>query len=100
MADAKPRKFRATARHSAYRQRDDAYTAKVVSPQVLSAFVHANGGGDRALAWVAGRQLGVIDARQLAAIGIRRGGIATRRARGVLTARHRGVYLAGPGPAP
>jgi very-short-patch-repair endonuclease len=62
--------------------------------------VRANGGGDRALAWVAARQLTVITTSQLHAAGLSRDAIATRRARGLLRRRHRGVYFVGAGPAP
>lgn len=54
-----------------------------------------DGGGDRAVAWVADQQLGLITTQQLDAAGVDRGAIAARRARRVLHPVHRGVYVVG-----
>jgi very-short-patch-repair endonuclease len=61
----------------------------------LRHFVHVEGGGDRAVIWVADQQLGLITPRQLATAGLGRGAIACRRARGLLHSWFRGVYLVG-----
>jgi very-short-patch-repair endonuclease len=66
-----------------------------VSAGALRHFVHRNGGGDRAVAWVADRQLGLIRTVQLEAAGVGRGAIAARRERKLLHPQHRGVYLVG-----
>jgi very-short-patch-repair endonuclease len=87
---AAPRRAPSTHQHV---QR--AYVAKEVSISELCHFVHARGGGDRAVAWVAGQQLGVITSRQLTAAGLGRGAIASRRSRGALHPKFRGVYLVG-----
>jgi very-short-patch-repair endonuclease len=57
--------------------------------------LHTSGDGDRAVAWVAERQLGLITTSQLEAAGIGRGAIAARRGRQLLHPVHRGVYLVG-----
>jgi very-short-patch-repair endonuclease len=57
--------------------------------------LHKKGRGDRAVAWVAQQQLGLITTSQLQAAGIDRGAIASRRARRLLHPVHRGVYLLG-----
>lgn len=49
----------------------------------------------RAIAWVAGRQLGLIATWQLQAIGIGHSAIAHRVRRGLLHRLHRGVFLVG-----
>jgi very-short-patch-repair endonuclease len=72
------------------------YVAKVASLQTICAFVRTHGGGDRAVAWVAGRQLGVIDTRQLHAAGLSGDAITTRCARRSMRRLHRGVYAVGP----
>lgn len=53
------------------------------------------GGGDRAVAAIAGRQHGAISTAQLLAAELSHDQIATRVARGWLHRRHRGVYLVG-----
>jgi very-short-patch-repair endonuclease len=63
-------------------------------PQLVGV-VQATGGRDRALAWLAARQLGLATAVQLQAIGIGRAGIAGRLKRGALHRMFRGVYLVG-----
>lgn len=80
---------------SAHKHVERAYVAKEVSISALCHFVQAQGGGDRAVSWVAGQQLGLITPRQLATAGVGRGAIASRRARGVLHPKFRGVYLVG-----
>jgi very-short-patch-repair endonuclease len=77
------------------KQRGAAYVAKLVSRRELWEFVHANGTGDRAAVWVAGRQLGLITTAQLDAAGLGRGRVATRMKRGTLHRIHRTVYLLG-----
>jgi very-short-patch-repair endonuclease len=62
--------------------------------------VHVQGGGDRAVAWVADRQLGLITTHQLHIAGIGRGAIGSRRSRRVLHVMFRGVYLVGHGTPP
>jgi very-short-patch-repair endonuclease len=57
--------------------------------------VQANGGGDRAVAWVADRQLGLITTVQLQMAGVGRGAIASRRGRRTLHRVFRGVFLVG-----
>ncbi len=78
-----------------------AYVAELVSRRELWEFVQANGSGDRAAVWVAGRQLGLITTAQLEAAGVGRGRIATRMKHGTLRRVHRTVYLLGhPVPLP
>jgi very-short-patch-repair endonuclease len=78
-----------------------AYVAEVVTPSELLHFVQAHGGGERAVAWLARRQLGVVTFAQLIDAQIGRGVIAGRLANGWLHHRHRGVYLVGsPVPQP
>jgi very-short-patch-repair endonuclease len=87
-----PRRERVSQQH---------YVAEIVSPGALRRFVHAVGGGDRAVAWIAGRQLGLVTSRQLQAAGWGRGMIARRARDGRLRRLHRGVYLVGhPVPLP
>lgn len=66
-----------------------------VTPRALRHFLRVHGEGDRAVAWVAKQQLGLITTRQLEAVGIGRGAISARRARELLHPVHRGVYLVG-----
>jgi very-short-patch-repair endonuclease len=80
---------------SAHKHVHGAYVAKEVSIRELCHFVHAEGGGDRAVAWVAGQQLGLITPRQLTTAGLGRGAIRSRIARGLLHPKFRGVYLVG-----
>ena len=57
--------------------------------------------GDRAIAQVAERQLGLVTRAQLMALGIRRGSVARRIEAGRLHTVHRGVYRVGyPSPLP
>ena len=53
------------------------------------------GGGQRAVTWLAARQLAVVTFVQLQLAGLGRGAIAARLAHGSLHRRHRGVYLVG-----
>ena len=76
-------------------QRGAAYVPKLVSQRELWGFVQANADGDRAITWVASRQLGLITTGQLEAVGIKRGRIAVRLRRGTLHRVHHGVYLVG-----
>ncbi len=69
--------------------------ADLVPLELIRAFVRTSGGGDRAAAWIAGRQLELITASQFGAVGIDQDAIATRRNRGSLHLVHRGVYLLG-----
>jgi very-short-patch-repair endonuclease len=78
----------------------DAYCAQVVSLSALRHFVHVNGGGQKAVAWLAGRQLSVVRTPQLHAAGLDRGAIGHRLKDGSLHRRHRGVYLVGSPIAP
>lgn len=71
------------------------YFAKLVSVEEVCHFVRSHGGGDRAAAWVAGRQLELITTHQLAAAGIDKDAIAVRRKRRGLHRVHHGVYLWG-----
>lgn len=57
--------------------------------------MHAHGRSDRAVAWVAARQLGDIATWQLYALGIGRSAIARRVRRGALHRLYRGVFLVG-----
>lgn len=71
------------------------YVAKLVSVEDVFHFVRLHGGGDRAAAWVAGRQLALITSRQLGAAGIDKDAIAIRRTRRALHRVHHAVYLWG-----
>lgn len=71
------------------------YVAKVVSRRELCHFIHAQGGGEPAVAWIAARQLGVVTTWQLRAAGWGRGMVSRRLASGRLTHLHRGVYAVG-----
>jgi very-short-patch-repair endonuclease len=62
--------------------------------------VHANGGGQRAVAWLAERQLSVVRTPQLHVAGLDRGAIAHRLQHGWLHRRYRGVFLVGSPIAP
>jgi very-short-patch-repair endonuclease len=72
-----------------------AYATKVVTPAAICHFLHVNGGGDGAAAWIAGRQLGLITPLQLHLVGIGRGVIRHRLVTGSLHGLYRGVYLLG-----
>ena len=73
----------------------DAYVAKLVSRRELWRFVHAHGGGDHAVAWVADRQLALISTAQLELALVGRSGTRVRVKRGVLHRVFRGVYVVG-----
>lgn len=75
----------------------DAYVANVASLAEVWRFVQGGACPDAVVAWVAGRQLGLITAPQLHVAGVRRGSIEWRLATGNLHRRHRGVYLVGHG---
>ena len=83
-----------------------AYIADLVSPAELRHLLHAPGGAEhpgRAIAWIAGRQLGLIATWQLQALGISHSAITRMLRRGALHRVHRGVFLVGhelqlPGP--
>jgi very-short-patch-repair endonuclease len=51
--------------------------------------------GERAVAWIAGRQLGLIAIWQLRALGVSSSAVTRRVRRGVLHRVHRGVFLVG-----
>ena len=72
-----------------------AYFAKIVSAPELWRFVHAKGGGEGAILWVADQQLALITTLQLHIAGVGRGGVRRRLENGTLHRRHRGVYLVG-----
>lgn len=79
---------------------ESAYVAALVSPQELRHLLSARGGTDnpgRAIAWIAGRQLGLISSWQLQMLGISRAAITRRLRRGALHRVHRGVFLVGHG---
>jgi very-short-patch-repair endonuclease len=78
----------------------ESYRAEVVSLVALRHFVRARGGGQRAVAWLAGRQLSVVTTQQLHGAGITRDAIAHRLMTGSLHRRYRGVYLVGSPIAP
>jgi very-short-patch-repair endonuclease len=67
----------------------------VVTVAAILGLVHSGIGPDRAAAWVAARQLGLITAEQLIAAGVGRGSIRWRLANGALHRVFRGVYLVG-----
>jgi len=69
--------------------------AKIVTRAELFHFVQEHGGGQRVLAWLAGRQLSVVTFDQLRVAGLGRHAIARRLADGSLHRRHRGVYVVG-----
>jgi very-short-patch-repair endonuclease len=72
-----------------------AYFAKVVSVPELWRFVHATGGGEATVLWVADQQLALITTLQLHIAGVGRGGVRRRLENGTLHRRYRGVYLVG-----
>lgn len=69
-----------------------------MAPAAICRFVQLNGGGERALAWVAAQQLGLISAPQLRLAAVGYGLVESRCARGMMQRLHRGVYLVGPAP--
>lgn len=91
----------APTRLSAHKRLSDAYVANLVTDAELRRFVLANGAGETAASWVAGRQLAVITFRQLELAGLSRTAIASRARRDLLHRQYRGVYLFGhPTPLP
>jgi very-short-patch-repair endonuclease len=72
-----------------------AYFAKVISAPELWRFVHATGGGEAAVLWVADQQLALITTLQLHIAGVSRGAVRRRLENGTLHHRYRGVYLVG-----
>jgi very-short-patch-repair endonuclease len=72
-----------------------ALVAKVVSDDQLCEFVTANGGADRAVTWMASRQLSVVTRSQLRLAGLTDAAIARRCAAGLLHRVYRGVFLWG-----
>lgn len=90
-----PRKLQARPPLSADKRVPHAYVANLVSDGELRRFVSANGSGEAAASWVAGRQLAVITFHQLEVAGMSRTAIAGLARRGLLHRRHRGVYLFG-----
>jgi very-short-patch-repair endonuclease len=80
---------------STHKRAPHAYVASLVTETALRHFVQANGGGDPAVSWVAGRQLALITTVQLEIAGVGRGAIASRRARRTLHQVFRGVFLVG-----
>jgi very-short-patch-repair endonuclease len=75
----------------------NAYVAKVVSLEEVWRVVQGGAGPDAVVAWVAGRQLGLITTPQLHVAGAQRGSVEWRLATATLHRRHRGVYLVGHG---
>jgi hypothetical protein len=73
----------------------DSPTTTVVEPAALCHFVHGNGAGERAAAWVAAQQLELITVEQLRAAGVGRGIVHTRRRQGTLHRGHTRVHLMG-----
>jgi very-short-patch-repair endonuclease len=75
------------------------YVAKLVSSDELCRVITARGGlrdlDDHGIAWIAGRQLGLITTWQLQALGTSPGAISRRVGRGALHRVHRGVFLVG-----
>jgi very-short-patch-repair endonuclease len=83
------------------KRRLGAYVANIVTERDLFHFVRTHGGGQKAVAWLAQRQLSVATFRQLDDAGLGRKGIERRAANGSLHRRFRGVYLIGsPVPLP
>lgn len=79
----------------AHKHGPNAYVAKIVSLAEVFHVVQGGGHPDGVVAWVAGRQLGLITTPQLQAAGAGRGSIEWRLATGTLHRRFRGVYLVG-----
>jgi very-short-patch-repair endonuclease len=104
MADAQPVKRPKPPRRPAppgHKHPPHAYVAKIVGLDVISGLVHGGLACDLIVAWIAGRQLGLITAAQLHRAGVGRGSIEWRLANGLLHRVFRGVYLVGHGiPAP
>lgn len=75
------------------------YVADIVSAAELRHLLCVRRGAedldDRAIAWIAGRQLGVVTSWQLQALGRNRAAIARRVRGGALHRIHRGVFLVG-----
>lgn len=76
-----------------------AYVAKLVWAaelrHVLCAYRGTEHLGARAVAWIAGRQLGLIACWQLQAVGVSSSAMTRRLRRGVLHRVYRGVFLVG-----
>jgi very-short-patch-repair endonuclease len=82
-------------RRRTHKHLGDAYVAKIVGARAIWHFLQGGGTKDRAVAWIAGQQLGLITIAQLAVVGLSRGEIAGLVERGALHRLHRGVYLVG-----
>jgi very-short-patch-repair endonuclease len=78
-----------------HKRHPGAYVAKVVSVGELWRFVHARGGGEVAVQWVADQQLALITTHQLHVAGVGRGEVRRHVEHGTLHRRYRGVYLVG-----
>lgn len=78
-----------------HKRHPGAYVAKVVSVGEVWRFVHARGGGEVAVQWVADQQLALITTHQLHVAAVGRGEVRRRVERGTLHRRYRGVYLVG-----
>jgi very-short-patch-repair endonuclease len=93
---AKPANVDGAGRHWQEAVAQGAYLAELVSLAELRHVLCARGrSDDHALAWIAGRQLGLVTTWQLKAVGITPKGIARRVRRGALHRRYRGVFLVG-----
>jgi very-short-patch-repair endonuclease len=77
----------------------DDYVANLVSPAELRHVLRARSGrddlGEPAVAWIAGRQLGLVACWQLQALGVSSSSITRRLRRGALHRVYRGVFLVG-----
>jgi len=74
---------------------DKTYSVSIVPVEEVCRLSSTGQAGERAAAWVAGRQLNLITTRQLRAAEISDGMIWTRQKRGTLHRVHQGVYLFG-----
>lgn len=92
---AKRAKSTPTRPRSTHKHLGDAYVAKIVGAGAIWHFLQSGGSPDRAIAWVAGQQLGLIRVTQLYLAGLTRGEIAGLIRRGNLHRMHRGVHLVG-----
>jgi very-short-patch-repair endonuclease len=72
--------------------------ATLPTPADLCAVVQANAGGERAVNWIAARQLALVTTAQLRLAGVGRGFAESRCAKGSMRRLHRGVYVMGSAP--
>ena len=92
---AKREKAPRPAAPPAHKHGPDAYVAKIVSLDEVFHVVQGGAHPDAVVAWIAGRQLGLITTVQLHAAGVGRGSVEWRLETGTLHRRFRGVYLVG-----